>query len=199
MRAVLLEMDDLDYFTQEERVALIAKANAIAVKYSEGAAAISCQVYDDVAEMSGKDVPAAEPAEMPKMKETATAVNGTLNIGNVDVIARSVSRQVRVTGMDTIVKNAIRDRAEYAWIPQGKETCAFCITLASRGWLPASEAALKGGHVDHIHPNCDCLYAVRFNKDTSYADYDPNKYKRIYDSADGSTWRQKVNSIRREL
>ncbi|MBR4692904.1 MAG: hypothetical protein IKP17_09110 [Oscillospiraceae bacterium] len=38
-------------------------------------------------------------------------------------------------------------------MPSG-DTCAFCITLASRGWQKAGREAIKGGHAEHIHNNC---------------------------------------------
>lgn len=63
------------------------------------------------------------------------------------------------------------------------DTCAFCITLASRGWQHASEAALKGGHAEHIHVNCDCEYVIRFDGYSTVAGYDPEKYLHQYRAA----------------
>ena len=63
------------------------------------------------------------------------------------------------------------------------DTCAFCITLASRGWQHASKAALRGGHAEHIHANCDCEYAIRFDGYSTVAGYDPEKYLRQYRDA----------------
>ena len=96
------------------------------------------------------------------------------------------------------MQNAIRDGAEWAWIPVG-DTCAFCLMLASNGWQRASKAALAGGHAEHIHANCDCTYAVRFDRKSGVQGYDPDKYKKMYDEADGSNWHQKLNSMRRDI
>jgi hypothetical protein len=93
------------------------------------------------------------------------------------------------------MQNAIRDGAEWAWIPHG-ETCAFCITLASRGWQRASKKALRGGHAEHIHANCDCTYSIRFDSRTSVAGYDPDKYRAMYNSTSGSP-EDKINAMRR--
>ena len=71
--------------------------------------------------------------------------------------------------------------------------------LASNGWQKASKKALKGGHAEHIHANCDCTYAIRFNEKTNYAGYDPDKYREIYDGAEGNTWQEKLNYMRREI
>ena len=64
--------------------------------------------------------------------------------------------------------------------------------LASNGWQKASAKLLKGGHASHIHANCDCEFAVRFDGSTSVAGYDPEKYLAQYRAA-GSD----VNAMRR--
>ena len=60
-----------------------------------------------------------------------------------------------------------------------------------------SKRALKNGHAEHIHSNCDCMYAIRFNDDTRYRGYNPDVYRRQYDNADGDTPTQKINAMRR--
>jgi hypothetical protein len=95
------------------------------------------------------------------------------------------------------VQNAVRDGAEWAWVPSG-DSCAFCIALASRGWETASQKALKGNHAQHIHANCDCAYAIRFDGESKYESYDPAKYKEIYDNASDGNSYEKINAIRRE-
>lgn len=82
-------------------------------------------------------------------------------------------------------------------MPMG-DTCSFCRMLASNGWQRQSKKAMKGGHAEHIHANCDCQYAVRFDGKGGVAGYDPDKYKAEYDAAEGDTWREKLNSMRRE-
>ena len=181
-----------------DRQALIQYAYAIAVRYGEGAAALACVMYDSVAEASGVMLPAALPAATPSVAEVAKAINGTLKSGNANIVADSIGRLVKQTGVDTTMRNALRDGAEWAWIPSG-ETCAFCITLASRGWQRASRAAVKDGHAEHIHANCDCTYAIRFNKMTDVAGYHPETYLRMYEDAEGSTPTQKINAMRREF
>lgn len=46
-------------------------------------------------------------------------------------------------GVDTILKNARRDNAELAWVPNEAERYTFCITLASQGWMPTACASLQ--------------------------------------------------------
>ncbi len=185
------------HFTDPEDMnKLVAYAYGISSKYGEGAAALACEMYDAIGIASGQILPPAEPADLPDMDEVAKTVRGTAKTGNPKNVSRSVGRLVKRTGADTTLKNAIRDGAEFAWIPNG-DTCAFCITLASRGWQKASASALKGGHADHIHANCDCTYAVSFNGKPAYSNYDPERYLDMYENAEGSSSKDKINSLRR--
>lgn len=169
--------------------ALIAYAHALVTKYGEGSAELACQMYDALAAAAKAGVPAAEPAQTAAYGEVARMVQATKQ--SLPQMQRGVSRLVKRAGADTTLKNALRDGAEFAWIPQG-DTCAFCLTLASRGWQKASQAAIKGGHAEHIHANCDCEYAIRFDGRSTVAGYDPEKYLRQYRAADGD-----INKLRR--
>lgn len=172
-------------------------AYAIVQKYGEGSAALSAEMYDAVAEMQKELYPPAEAMPPPEYGEVAKTVNGILKHSqNPNSIANGISRLVKRTGADTTLKNALRDGAEFAWVPNG-DTCAFCITLASRGWQRMSKKALKNGHAEHIHPNCDCTYAVRFDGKSNVEGYDPEKYLDMYYEADGSTPYERINAMRR--
>ena len=184
--------------SKDFRQALIEYAYALATKYGEGASEAACEMYDAIAALQGVTVPPAVPAQTATIEEVAISVNGTLKTGNSDIVAQSVGRLVKMAGVDTMMQNAIRDGAEWAWIPSG-DTCAFCIMLASNGWQRASKDALKNGHAEHIHANCDCTYTVRFNDGLDYEGYDPDKYLDMYRNADGSTPEERLNAMRREF
>ena len=169
---------------------LVAYAYGLVTKYGEGSAELACQMYEALAEAQGVYVPAAEPAETANYSEVARMVSATKD-QNPANLPNGVSRLVKRAGADTTLKNAIRDGAEWAWIPHG-DTCPFCITLASNGWQKASQKLLKGGHAEHVHANCDCEFAVRFRSDTTVAGYDPDKYYRQYREAGGD-----INKMRR--
>lgn len=178
--------------------ALIDYAYALATKYGEGAAALSAAMYDAVAELSGKLFDPAIPAETASYDQVAKTVQGVAKVSqNPEEMGSAVGRLVKQAGADTTLQNALRDGAEFAWVPSG-DTCAFCITLASRGWQRASKKAIKGGHAEHIHSNCDCTYAIRFDSKGGVAGYDPEKYLRMYEGAEGGTPREKINALRRE-
>lgn len=182
--------DYINQYGTQDTDAIMEYAAALVQKYGEGTAELACQMYDAVAEASGASVPPAEPAATANYTETAKMVNGTKH--SPSLLQGGVSRLVKRAGADTTLKNAIRDGAEFAWVPHG-DTCPFCITLASRGWQKASEKALKGGHAEHIHANCDCEYAIRFDSRTTVAGYDPDKYLTQYNAAGGN-----INAMRRE-
>ena len=174
----------------ESTADLIAYAYGLVTKYGEGSAELACQMYDALAEAANAGVPAAEPAEPADYGEVARMVNATKS-QNPANLPNGVSRLVKRAGADTTLKNAARDGAEWAWVPHG-DTCPFCITLASNGWQKASSKVLKGGHADHIHANCDCEFAIRFDHNTTVAGYDPEKYLAQYNAAGGD-----INKMRR--
>lgn len=177
--------------------ALIDYAYAISTRYGEGAAALACEMYDSIAKASGVEVPPAVPAETVSYGEVTAAAKRIIDVDQTpDQMPKAVERFTKRAAADTTLKNAERDGAQFAWVPHG-DTCAFCIVLASRGWQYMSSKALRNGHAEHIHNNCDCEYAVRFNDNTSVKGYDPDKYLHQYESAEGSTPQERINSMRR--
>lgn len=176
---------------------LVDYAYYVVRKYGNGSAALSAAMYDALAAIEGANVPPAAMADLPEYDEVAKSVYGTLKTSNNSKeIAGAASRLVKRTGADTMLLNAQRDGSQFAWIPSG-DTCAFCIALASRGWQYMSKSAMKNGHAEHIHSNCDCTYAVRFDNTTAVPGYKPEVYREMYDNAEGSSSEQKLNSMRR--
>lgn len=173
---------------------LIDYAFALATKYGEASAAIAAEMYDAIAKVSGVSVPAAEVAETATFAQVKAEMVDKLALSlNDNLISSIPAKFAKQPASRTMLKNAKRDGAEYAWVPNG-DTCAFCIMLASRGWGSGKDA--RG--LDHIHTNCDCTYAVRFNGKGGVAGYDPDYYLGIYDDADGANWRDKLRTIRNE-
>lgn len=170
-------------------------AAALVNKYAETSAELSAQLHDELAEAYGMEVPPAEPAAPPTIKEIQRALNGPY----VENLEWAMARLVKRSAADTTLKNAMRDGAQFAWVPGGGETCAFCITLASRGWQNISQRALRRGHAEHIHANCNCNYVIRFDRETNVAGYDPDKYLEMYENAEGGTPEEKIASLRQNL
>ena len=179
-------LDDVD--------ALTDYAYAVATKYGEAAGALSAELYDAIAELSHANVDPAEIAPTPSYGTMAKTIRGVMKQSrNVALIASAVGRQVKRVGAQTTLQNAGRDRAEAAWIAIG-DTCPYCLMIAAEGWQRVSPTS----QADHIHGNCDCTYTVRFSKDTKIGGYDPSKYQKMFDNAEGDTEEEKLNSMRRD-
>lgn len=175
----------------ENDKALLDYAYALSQHYGQAIGALSCQMYEATAAAQGVIVPTAEVADLPDYGEVAKAVKGTKK-QSPNNIPGTLARLVKQVGADTTLKNAERDGAQFAWVPHG-DTCAFCITLASRGWQYKSKKAMRNGHAEHIHAHCDCEYAVRFDGKSTVAGYDPDKYLEEYYDANGD-----INEMRRK-
>ena len=176
---------------------IIDLAYALISKYGEGSAELACQMYEATAALEGVKILPAEPAPTATYEETAKAINGSLlQSPSGKKLTQVVQRHVKQAAADTTLKNAIRDKAMWAWIPSG-DTCAFCLTLSSRGWQKASKATLKGNHAEHIHANCDCNFCVRFGNNLSVEGYDPDALREMYDNAKGNRTKEKINYLRR--
>ena len=175
----------------ENDKALLDYAYALSQHYGQAIGALSCQMYEATAAAQGVIVPTAEVADLPDYGEVAKAVKGTKK-QSPNNIPGTLARLVKQVGADTTLKNAERDGAQFAWVPHG-DTCAFCITLASRGWQYMSKKALRNGHAEHIHAHCDCEYAVRFDGKSTVAGYDPDNYLEEYYDANGD-----INEMRRK-
>ena len=179
------------------------------IYHGKATAALAASWFDQVAKASKADVDKAfvvnDPVKL-RNQRMAIALRKSLpklvagdDEGFCKAIASAVAADVKRQATNTMVVNAIRAHAEFAWIPDGAETCAFCIMLASNGWQPAAKSTALGNHAEHIHDNCMCEFAIRFDDDTNYSGYDPAPYKEMYADADGGSWQAKVNSMRRDL
>lgn len=164
----------------------------VAGVYGNASASVSAQMCEAMAELSEVITP-VELAELPTYHEVAKTVNGVLKTSqNREELSSAVGRLVKKTGMQTTLLNARKGRAQCAWVPNG-DTCAFCIMLASRGWRSVDD----NPQVEHLHSNCDCTYAIRYNNETEIAGYDPEAYYEEYKDAEGRTTEEKLNSMRR--
>lgn len=118
----------------------------------------------------------------------------------IEKVKDNAHNGVRRYANDTILKNVKRDGMKgirYARVPVGIETCAFCIMLASRGFVYYSkESASANGHV---HPNCDCKIVPGFDGDVIEG-YDPSVYEGIYNAGNrGNGMKDTINNIRRDI
>lgn len=175
--------------------ALVEYAYMLTTRYGEASSALACQMYDEIAAMQTAQVPPAEPKAPQHARYVDKAVRSTMDRAP-SLIPATVSEMVKRTGAETTLKNALRDGAYFAWVPNG-DSCAFCRILASNGWRKASKKTINGDHAEHIHKNCDCEFAVSFNGPGEIEGYEPERYLEEYDRSEGMWWKDKVNFMRR--
>lgn len=84
--------------------------------------------------------------------------------GDTEAFTRDVADLTRYyikrSAMETMERNCHRNDLRYARVPSGRETCAFCFMLSSRGFVYRSEATAGSAHA--YHRNCDCVIVPGF-------------------------------------
>ena len=96
---------------------IIDFAYSLTSKYGEAAAELACQMYDSIATAQNAKVNSADPAETASRDNVKSAVNSASHTTNG--IPAAVGKLVKQAGADTMLRNAKRDGAEFAWIPSG--------------------------------------------------------------------------------
>lgn len=99
--------------------------------------------------------------------------------GDTEAFTRDVADLTRYyikrSAMETMERNCHRNDLRYARVPSGRETCAFCFMLSSRGFVYRSEQT--AGHAHAYHENCDCVIVPGFEglpADKQVEGYDPD-------------------------
>lgn len=186
-------------FADDQR--MLEVAFALATHYGEAISALSCKMYEATAAAQKVTIRAAEAAATPSFKDVAIAVHGTMKQSN-DLVPSTVGKIVKQIGADTTLKNAKRDGACFAWVPQG-DTCNYCMMMAALGWQKAGDGTIKGNHAEHIHSNCDCQYMIDFKGDMKIKGYDPEwlreKIMLMVGNGENSTFEEFLNRNGNEL
>lgn len=98
-----------------------------------------------------------------------------------------VDYEIKRSAAETIYTNAEADERCTGWarVPAGRETCTFCLMLASRGFVYKNEST--AGKYDHFHANCDCRIIPGFDG-MEIEGYDPDalyeQWKALENKAD---------------
>lgn len=184
--------------------------------YGDAAATIAADFYEELAEAAGEAVESAVLAEISDESLESSVRYSARNLFgkylSVEMFKQAmeaaVRRYVKKMANDTMSKNAVRDGGKrpvrFARVPTGPETCAFCIMLASRGFVYASKET--AGEFDHFHENCDCKVVPCFGDEAGIEGYDPKVYERFYREnmqhgkyGVGVDVNGTINAMRREL
>ena len=73
-----------------------------------------------------------------------------------DQVMQRIDYEIKRAAGYSMTENGAADplNPRYARVPTGTETCAFCLMLASRGFVYRSER--NAGSMNHYHSGCDC-------------------------------------------
>lgn len=94
---------------------------------------------------------------------------------------------VKRASFENLTNNCKDADIRFARVPSGRENCAFCLMLASRGFVYYSEDSANAAY----HPRCDCIAVPGFDGYDNFdaiqiEGYDPDKLRenwQIIDSA----------------
>lgn len=146
---------------------------------------LAATFYDTVRLLMTGEAFGAKPYKDRNPQWTRDAIYGIASntMGNPAAFTRAVLDRVdyeakRAAG-STMFSNGAYDpkKPRFARMPTGRETCAFCNMLASRGFVYNSERS--AGKLDHYHTNCKCRVIPQFGRG-SYEGYDPDYYLDLY-------------------
>lgn len=206
-------MDMTDAEWNELREALIEDLYQTRLYWSDAAGLAACDFYDKII-TNRRETGLFNAAQLPEQvsrKRCADSVRALAHFifaGRIEKFIKEVVENahngVRLFANQTILLNARRDRTKgvrYARVPVGAETCAFCIMLASRGFVYHTEKT--AGADEHMHVHCDCKIVPGFEGDVIEG-YDSRVYKNIYDAAAEQAERNAnvnniLNYMRREI
>ena len=180
--------------------------------YGDTAASWACDVYDQtMAELGIETRPAkAHGYTYDMTRGTVHDAARGIDFSQADAYQRFTQR-LTVKAFDaprraanrTMRKNATRDASRgvrYARVPSGRETCGFCLMLASRGFVYASEktAGDIGGRFNRYHDRCDCT-VMPGTATTTIEGYDPDWLYDVYLDSRRTADTQDYNAICREI
>ena len=173
--------DELQRIDWSDMSAARRQTIAIVQRYcsasSDAATVLANAFYETVrnyAGVSSKFTPLYESGYIPEATETAVAdffeAKGATPATIQSKCTSRLGYEVRRAAGNSVINNGARDKAKprYARVPSGSETCAFCMMLASRGFVYSKEGANA-----HYHDNCDCRIVPGFNGVTEVEGYDP--------------------------
>ena len=114
-------------------------------------------------------------------------INGNIATFNGSVGALT-GFYVKREAFQNMLQNCSKNGVRYARVPSGRETCAFCFMLASRGFVYYTKQSAGEGFGHSYHRHCDCIIVPGFhegtgiNADKQIEGYEPSKLYKRYKS-----------------
>lgn len=174
MNGGTLTWDDMESFAEHV-------FNSCVEQFGGQAASVACDAYDATMDRLGI---AAQPA-MPEVSASASGAVASARKASggdfarfTDALSTKAHGAVGRAASKTTIRNSERDYSKgvrYARVPTGKETCGFCLMLASRGFDYTSRKAAgdTGWAFNRFHDRCDCR-VVAGDSTTVVEGYDPD-------------------------
>lgn len=183
----------IDTPDEVKREAMLESMYGLVSDYGDAAAVESLGWYLSLrAESVGLDdgFQPALPDQMPEdvvNASTRWALGELMRGEDLDKALKSLNgvldRLVKKLGRESIVHAADSDPKKPRWarVPHG-QTCAWCLMLASRGWVYLD--AQSAGAARQWHADCDCQIVPAWGKKTpKIAGYDPDALYAQYEAA----------------
>lgn len=156
--------------------------------YDGLASAFAAKWYDHQAESNGINLQNAVTASVYVPKKTDLVARyqvRKLTREGPSAFARACGEYARNDALralnETIIANVGRDKKKgvrFARVPTGRETCTFCIMLASRGAVYHTRKS--AGEFKHFHRHCDCKVVPGFEDDPDAELVEGYKSKELY-------------------
>ena len=175
--------------------------------YGDRAAVEACRRYDDIASSFFPDygleaASISNDIDMDAVERDARYLAGLVERRGVGEYARRMAEKAYDHALRaanaTMAANASREADRragmlFARVPTGRETCGFCLMLASLGFNYTSRRAAGdiGGRFNAYHSHCDCRVVVG-DESTTVDGYDPDWLRDVYSDAraavEGGAW-----------
>lgn len=175
------------------RDALLEFVPALAREYGDVAATVAAEWYE---ELRTGAVGGSFNARLAPLKPDAAVeasvryAAGHLFDGDpadtLAVLSGSLQRFVTYGSRATVARNVQLDprKPRYGRVPSGSRTCAFCLLVASRGWVYHTRET--AGAFDHYHSDCNCQVAPQWDAENAHIEgYDPDAMYDFYLKARG--------------
>lgn len=183
------------------RDTLLEVVPALTAQYGDIAATVAADWYDQ--ERAAAGVAGTFRASMAPVV-SADAVQGAVRYaagnlftdqpsGTLDYLDVQGGRYALQPGRDTVTFNAHKDHARFARVPHGAHTCAFCLVMASRGFVYRS--AETAGALDTYHGGCSCVAVPDWSDHPAVEGYDPAALQAQYQDAQRTAGAGDLGSI----
>lgn len=145
----------------------------LVAEYGEMSATMAADLFEDW--VPGATASMVRPVdEALAMSRARWAIGTAQAAGNLNTLLDELVKQ---PARSTMARSAQANDVRWARVPTGAETCAFCLMLASRGFVYGS--AETAGQMRKFHGHCDCVAVAG----DSPEGYDPDALYEVYASA----------------